>query len=82
VVQDDAEAETGVDEHDGVGDDEDPVADQPAVDEEAERGGELADEEPLRDVLARPLLPLLVNLLADGQHEYQRAGPPDGLLHP
>src|SRR5215213_401414 len=77
VVQDYQEPEQAVAEHQCVRDDEDPVRDEPAIDREAERRGYLADEEPLRNALARTLLPLLVDLLRDGQHENPGADPAD-----
>src|ERR1044071_3817528 len=77
VVQDYQEPDQAVAEHQGVRDDEDPVRDEPTVDGEAERRRHLADEEPLRDALARTLLPLLVDLLRDGQHENPRTDPAD-----
>src|SRR5215218_2203107 len=77
MVQDYEQAEQAVAEHQRVRDDEDPVRDEPAVDSEPERRGYLADEEPLRDALAGTLLPLLVDLLRDGQHQNPGADPAD-----
>src|ERR1051325_5233214 len=62
LIIDDPEPGEGIEEHHQIGEDEDPVLQQPAINREARRGADLADEEPLGDAFAGVLLPLFIDL--------------------
>ena len=81
MPKDDPETEHRIDQHERVGNDEDPILERPTVDGETERRRNLADKEPLRDTFARFLLPLFPDLFADRQDEHHGTEPTDRLRH-
>src|SRR5262249_17261194 len=81
VAQHNAQADEGVEQHQQIRDDEHPVFYEPAVNSKAYRRRHLSDEKPFRHALARLLLPLFINLFADGQHEYHPTQPADHFGH-
>src|SRR5690606_20675839 len=81
VVHDDPEAQQGIAQHQRVCHHEHPVVDQYAVDGEARRGHHLTDEEPARHAVALSLLPLLVDLVTNREHQDRGAHPADRFDH-
>jgi hypothetical protein len=66
-------------EHQYIRRDKHPVGDEPAVDDEARRGGELTDKQPSRNTLGTAGAPLRMDLAPDGQEQDRRRTPTDQL---
>lgn len=67
VVKQNADADQTVENHNRVGEDKNPVGDENTVNQKADRGGDLSEEQPFGHAFTRPVLPLLVNLFANGE---------------
>jgi hypothetical protein len=70
-----------VDRQNSIGYGKYPISDEVAIGGKSDGGKELTDEKPFRDAFRRSFFPLFVNLLDEGEQQYDGAGPPDNFNH-